>query len=468
MIAPLTRTNMRGVLWYQGESNVMDASTYSSLFPAMIRSWRQAWNLGNFPFYYVQIAPFTYDRAVVGALLREAQLKSMAVHNTGMVVTLDIAGDVTDIHPKNKQEVGRRLAAWALSETYGKEIHAFSGPVYTGYEKEGTEIRLKFENAHGLSVKNRFKEPTGFMIAGEDRRFVPAKVRIVGNTILVRSDKIKDPLAVRYAFTNTSEATLFNGDGLPASSFRTDDWPVVTDVVFMRTLYDQRSRSILYSLSTSNSNAAIHYTLDRSEPDCNSQEYAGQSIMLPNSVTLLARACVNGIPSESIGSWEIRQHKGVAAEVTYSAQYSEKYTAGGAYGLVDGLEGTLAFNDGTWQGFEGDDLEMVIDLGQNTMIRKVNIHFLSDTNSWIFLPRYVEFRTSKNGLNYDLVSRYDNITSLTRSRESLGRQIVSINSILMRNSRYLKIKADNIGVCPPGHPGEGLKSWLFIDEVVLE
>jgi sialate O-acetylesterase len=468
MICPLHKTSIKGAIWYQGEANVTDAVTYKELFTAMVRGWRQSWGLGDFPFYYVQIAPFAYDRAVVGALLREAQLKSLSAPNSGMAVTMDITGDVSDIHPKNKQEVGKRLALWAMAGTYYADNVIFSGPIYKEFKKEDKHIRISFDFAeNGLTVKGPERD-NGFMIAGDDRHFLPAKVKVEGNSILVKSDKVKDPVAVRYAFTNTSVATLFNSSGLPASSFRTDNWPVVTDIVLMKPVFNQTSGNILYDLSSSNPQASIHYSLNGTEPTCNSLLYSGEPIGMLKPGMILARACVDNVASESIGSWEIMQHKGMAANVSYVNSYSSKYSAGGAYGLVDGVEGTLAFNDGAWQGFEGSDLDITIDLGESTMVRRVVLHFLSDTNSWIFPPKHVEIRTSKNGVNFDPGSRFDNINSMIAGPGNIGKQILSIHAPFMKNARYIKVKASSIKICPPGHPGAGKKCWLFVDEVEVE
>jgi sialate O-acetylesterase len=469
MIYPLLKTNIRGVIWYQGESNVTDAETYRNLFPAMIGAWRHSWGLGNFPFYYVQIAPFTYDRAVVGAMLREAQMQSLSTPNTGMAVTMDITGDVTDIHPKDKPDVGKRLALWALADTYGFDKIESSGPLYKSFQVEGKNIRIEFDHANdGLVLRNKTKELNGFMIAGSDRHFLPAKAQVEGNMLILKADRVKEPVAARYAFTNTSAAVLFNGAGLPASSFRTDSWPIVTDIVMMRPVFDEKSSTIQYELLSDNSKASIHYTTDGTEPTCNSSLYSEKKISMINPGLIQARACVDGIASETIGSWEIRQHKGMAAKVTYVNAFAKRYSAGGLYGLVDGAEGSVAFNDGTWQGFEGDDLDITVDLGQLTMIRKVTVHFLSDTNSWIFLPRHVEIKTSMNGVNYDTGSRYDNIGALSKSRVEVGKQIVTLRAPFMKNARYIRVKANNIGVCPPGHPGAGDKAWLFIDEIIVE
>ena len=224
MIAPLIPYGIAGTIWYQGESNTVAPLNYSRLFPAMIKDWRNKWG-HEFPFYYVQIAPFKYDTPDVGVLLRESQLKAMSVPNTGMVVISDI-GDITNIHPTNKQDVGYRLAQWALAKTYGKTDVSHSGPVYTKMKTDGKKIKLFFDYAEkGLVAKGGTL--THFEIAGIDQQFVPAKAKIIGNTIEVSNRKVKAPIAVRFAWDNIAEPNLFNADGLPASAFRTDEWEIV-------------------------------------------------------------------------------------------------------------------------------------------------------------------------------------------------------------------------------------------------
>lgn len=227
MIAPLMPYGIKGAIWYQGESNRKRAYQYRKLFPAMIKGWRDGWGQGDFPFYYVQIAPFKYkDAAPVAAELREAQLMTLSVPNTGMAVTMDI-GDVNDIHPKNKQAVGRRLSLWALAKSYGRKGIVCSGPIYRSMKIEGDKIRLFFDYAGGGLVAKGGKL-TCFTIAGKDRQFVEAKAEIGGDTIVVSSDKVKEPVAVRYAWSNAAVPNLFNKVALPASSFRTDNWPGIT------------------------------------------------------------------------------------------------------------------------------------------------------------------------------------------------------------------------------------------------
>ncbi len=225
MVHPFLTYTMKGALWYQGETNHDKPELHSRLFPVMIESWRKAWEVGDFPFYYVQLAPFKYDNPndSVLALFWESQLKTLQqTDNTGMVVTLDI-GNCEDIHPKEKKKVGDRLAYWALAKTYGINGIAYSGPIYKHMEiLPDNEIKLLFDQTDLTSFH---RELNGFEIAGEDRVFYPATAEIFkGEYVSVRSSEVENPIAVRYAFHNCAEATLFNDYGLPASSFRTDDW----------------------------------------------------------------------------------------------------------------------------------------------------------------------------------------------------------------------------------------------------
>jgi len=227
MVHPIVPFAVRGVIWYQGESNDLDKRSwqYTRLFPLMIRSWRTEWQQGEFPFYFVQIAPYKD----MSPEIREAQrLAERRVANTGMVVTTDV-GDCSDIHPRNKRPVGERLAKWALTKTYGTKDIAFSGPMYKRIEGiKGSSLAISFDHADdGLEVRGG--QLTGFTIAGADRKFVPAKAEIDGSRVIVWSDEVKEPVAVRFGWANCPEATLFNKAGLPASPFKTDDWKWETD-----------------------------------------------------------------------------------------------------------------------------------------------------------------------------------------------------------------------------------------------
>ena len=225
MLKPIIPFSFRGVIWYQGESNVKRPLEYRTLFPAMIRDWRSRWGPGDFPFYYVQIAPFAYkNEPISAAFLREAQTMALSVPKTGMVVTMDL-GDFTNIHPKDKKPVGERLALLALSRDYGKSDIVASGPLYSKFQVERGKIRLKFTGADkGLVAKGG--ELTHFTIAGSDKKFVPAKAVIEGHSIVVSSEAVSKPVAVRFAWGSGDEPNLYNKHDLPASSFRTDDWPI--------------------------------------------------------------------------------------------------------------------------------------------------------------------------------------------------------------------------------------------------
>ncbi len=227
MLAPLMPFAIRGVIWYQGETNSGRADQYRKLFPALIRDWRGHWGQGNFPFIYVQIAPMDAG-PVDRAELRDAQREALSLPNTAMIVTLDI-GEAKDEHPHNKKEVGHRLALAAEKLAYAQDV-VYSGPLYQGMKVEGNAIRLSFEHVDGGLVA-RGGSLKGFTIAGEDKKFVAADAKIDGKSVLVSSAKVDKPVAVRYCFVNwpgDENVTLFNTAGLPASSFRTDDWPLTT------------------------------------------------------------------------------------------------------------------------------------------------------------------------------------------------------------------------------------------------
>ncbi|GAB4383135.1 MAG: sialate O-acetylesterase [Phycisphaerales bacterium] len=223
MIEPVRPFTIRGVIWYQGESNVDTWKLYRRVFPGLIQSWRDAWGLGDFPFYFVQIAPFRYGGDDVRPpLLREAQNYALQLPNTGVVVTTDI-GDAVNIHPMKKVAVGERLAAWALARDYGRADVVCCGPMLKDATIEGSRIRVRFDHTHGGLIA-RGGDPDHFQIAGADRRFVPAHARIEGDQVVVWSEAVAKPVAVRFGWSAAPEPNLFNAAGLPACPFRTDDW----------------------------------------------------------------------------------------------------------------------------------------------------------------------------------------------------------------------------------------------------
>jgi sialate O-acetylesterase len=234
MISPLIPYAIRGALWYQGEANAGRAYEYRSSFPLMITDWRHQWGQGNFPFYFVQLASFGADNGdsehgSSWAELREAQTRTLSLANTGMAVTTDI-GESHDIHPKNKQDVGKRLAAIALDNVYGQTME-YSGPVYQSMKTEGNRIVLSFTHTGtGLQVKDKYGYVKGFEIAGKDQKFHYAKAYADGNRIVVFNDMVTDAIEVRYAWSDDAgDANLFNNEGFPTVPFRTDQWKGITE-----------------------------------------------------------------------------------------------------------------------------------------------------------------------------------------------------------------------------------------------
>jgi sialate O-acetylesterase len=228
MIAPLAPMAIRGAIWYQGETNAGRGAQYRRLLPAMIADWRRTFGQGDFPFYIVSLANFMRRDPNPGddnwAELREAQaLTAQTVPKSGLAVTIDV-GDAADIHPKDKKTVGERLAANALALEYRRKVE-YSGPVYRSMKREGDAIRLTFTHANGMTSKGKLE---GFAVAGADRKWHWADGRIDGNTVVVRSSEVPEPVAVRYAWGHNPAATLYNGAGLPAVPFRTDDWPLLS------------------------------------------------------------------------------------------------------------------------------------------------------------------------------------------------------------------------------------------------
>lgn len=232
MINPLINFTVLGAIWYQGEANAGRAYLYRTRFPNMIRDWRNKWGNPDMGFYFVQLANFMKTVEVPSesewAELREAQSMTLSLPRTGMAVTIDI-GEADDIHPRNKQDVGKRLALAALHDTYGREV-VYSGPVFRSMKVNGASVTVEFDPMGSeMVVKDKYGYVKGFSMAGEDRVFHWAKGELHGNTVLLTSHQVDVPVAVRYAWAdNPDDANLYNAEGLPAGPFRTDDWPGIT------------------------------------------------------------------------------------------------------------------------------------------------------------------------------------------------------------------------------------------------
>ncbi|MGZ5515492.1 MAG: sialate O-acetylesterase, partial [Candidatus Aminicenantales bacterium] len=234
MIHALTPFAIRGAIWYQGENNRNDGLFYEKKMDALIQGWRSAWKLGDFPFYYVQLAPYNYGynretpAGEIPDFLRlpyiwEAQMKALRIPNTGMAVITDIT-NLNDIHPANKKDVGYRLSLWARANTYGEKTLVFSGPLYKSMTVEGNLMRLSFDHVGGGLITNDGQPLKWFEIAGEDRIFYKAEAEIAGDTVVVWSPRVAVPKAVRFGWNQLAVPNLANKEGLPASPFRTDSW----------------------------------------------------------------------------------------------------------------------------------------------------------------------------------------------------------------------------------------------------
>ena len=453
MIHPLIPYEIAGVIWYQGESNVGNPLVYRRLFPAMISAWRKAWKK-DFPFYYVQIAPFKYATPFSGALVQEAQLMALSTENAGMVVTNDI-GNVNDIHPKNKLDVGKRLANWALNKTYKQDI-VYSGPIYQAMEKEGASLRIHFDHAHGLILQTA--DPDAFLIAGADRVFYPASVTVEGRTLIAKHPQVKNPVALRYAFSNTAIGNLFNGAGLSASPFRTDDWPLL--LADVNAQLKKGDKTITIELASEALATEIRYTLDGTRPGPDSKKYEAP-ILVTEDVLVRAVAVIDGKYSDVISQRKFVLNQATFAEVDFKSSYSERYQAGGENGLTDGSLGSLAFNDGNWQGFQGKDVVLTIDLGGQKKIKTIQTHFLQDQKSWIFLPTAVKVSVSRDNINFERVGQQ----TIPLAKDSDVKISTAAVDFALKEVRYIRIEATSIQKCPDWHSGSGGASWLFVDEV---
>jgi sialate O-acetylesterase len=261
MIFPIRPFALRGAIWYQGESNATEGMLYAERMRALIGGWRQVWGEGDFPFYFVQIAPYTYgfNVEVIGEFW-EAQAAAQAIPNTGMAVISDI-GDLKDIHPKNKQEVGRRLALWALAKTYGKENVVYSGPTFKALTIEGDKLRLSFDQIGGGLASRDGKPLSWFeVIDADEGGFVKADAQIDGSTVVLSAPSVKHPVAMRFAWSMLAEPNLMNAEGLPAGAFRAGTVPN-RDLLGLK-VPEAKDYQLVYDLDLGKLGPEITYDVD--------------------------------------------------------------------------------------------------------------------------------------------------------------------------------------------------------------
>ncbi len=461
MLKPLIPFGISGAIWYQGEANTDEHYFYRNLKETMISNWRDEWNQGDFPFYFVQLAPFNYGKEYIGAALRDAQRKCLEIPNTGMAVTLDI-GNPDDIHPTNKKDVGSRLALWALAKTYGNDELIFSGPLYSSMEIKENAIYIYFNNI-GTGLISKGGELTHFTISGKDKIFYPAVAIIQNNSIVVSSEEVENPIAVRFAFKNGDEPNLFNKEGLPASTFRTDDWKIITETVSAESEYDFDNDSLTISLK-SNSGTEIRYTLDGSTPTLLSEKYI-KPFTVTNDAIIISKVFVDGNPSLFETENKIEMHLARGKIVDYKNKYENRYSAGGDFGLVDCITGSLNIRDGHWQGFSGNDLDVTIDLGKKEKVSQVKMNAINMVDSWIVLPKQMEVYISVDGQKFEKVAVVNHdilVTDKTHLIHEFNAQFKSVEI------QYIKVVAINYGVLPEWHSGAGSNSWVFVDEINIK
>jgi sialate O-acetylesterase len=262
MIHPLHPFALRGAIWYQGESNNGEGMLYAERMKALIEGWRKIWSEGDFPFYYVQVAPYTYGtKPEVLAELWEAQAAAQSVPNSGMVVINDVA-NLKDIHPANKQEVGRRLALWALAKTYGDQKLVYSGPTFRAMSVDGDQLRVSFDHVGGGLASRDGKPLTWFeLIDADDGGFVKANAKIEGSTIILSAPEVKHPVAMRFAWNMLAEPNLMNAEGLPAGAFRAGTVPK-RDALAGNKVPEAKDYQLVYDLDLSKLSSNIRYDVD--------------------------------------------------------------------------------------------------------------------------------------------------------------------------------------------------------------
>jgi hypothetical protein len=450
------------VTWYQGEANVQQADLYHPLFASLIGCWRDGWRQPDLPFYFVQIAPYDYaDGFSASAWLREAQQQTLSVPYTGMAVTADI-GDSRDIHPKQKQAVGWRLALQALVKTYGMENFTCDGPFFERMERDGSRVKVFFSHAEeGLYTPDDTLQ--GFFLAGPDLQFSPAVAMIDGSSVVLASNQVPDPVFVRFAFNDTTPSRLYNLAGLPAAPFRTDTVPLFIRDARITIGTDSLTGSPVAVMTCSDNTCSIRYTLDGTAPGFSSPLYAGP-VPLTGTATIRAGAFRGDRFSPKTGELHFYRHLGFGKAIAVRYPWSAKYP-GGTNGLLDGIRGSDEFYDGHWQGYAGVPFDGTIDLGAPVKVGKVTIGFLHAQRSWIFLPTRVAISFSEDGIRFteeEVIETMDDQQSekvVSRDYTFTGQE---------RPVRYIRITAQNMGRCPKWHPGKGKPAWIFADEIVIE
>ena len=461
MIHPIVPYKIAGTIWYQGESNTANPEVYKRLFPSMIEQWRKAWDF-PMPFYYVQIAPFNYADPLVGAHLREAQLQSMNTPRTGMVVISDI-GDNYDIHPRNKIDVGKRLANWALTKTYGKQDLPYCGPLYKDHSASDGKMRIQFDHADdGLLADGPL---LNLELAGSDGIFLPATGEIQGAELVVQSEFVLDPVACRYGFRNVVEPNLKNQLGLPASTFRTDDWQLKVYDVDIEIAYKPEAEAYLVSLHAEEGVDQIKYSINGDPPGLFGLVYR-QPFYIEKECVLSAVGFKNQQASDHTIMKPVKLNLATFKPAWYTGEsYHSDRTGGGDQALIDGFVGSINPNDGRWQGFQSTDLDLTLDFGKRMEVSQIKLHAIRSQQARIFFPNKVTFEVSNDGQRFIEIYRKPLFHGRDQTVEIMPYEFSFRNP---RKTRYVRVRAENVGTCPSWHQNAGEPAWLMVDEIIIE
>lgn len=456
MLAPLIPYTIQGTIWYQGESNTYDPWAYRQLFPLMVDSWRRKWGY-RFSFYFVQIAPFKYENPLSGTGIREAQLLSRRIPRSAMVSTMDL-GNPADIHPIKKKEVGQRLASHALTKDYGKKGLILEGPILEQHQRVGNELKLSFSHVEeGLEIKGEGNPD--FEIAGEDKTFYPAEVRIEGAAIYVKSSEVDQPIACRYAWKDEAEASLFNSAGLPASSFRTDDWPILYNKPVITPVYQASRGKFLISLSYPGSeNHQIHYTINGAEASLNSPVYE-EPFWLDAPAEIRATVGFEGIKGARQAYKAIEENEARKARILVQSPAHPRYAGKGPQSLTNGVEASSNFRDPQWLGYREKELEFVLDFKEKRQFQQLSLRFLEDKKLWIYAPLKVLVFTSGNGKKFKSLAEL-NLANKQQNPDDVAAILEEKISLSAKKFRFLKIKVIR--------QDEQRSEWIFMDEIKVK
>jgi hypothetical protein len=369
----------------------------------------------------------------------------------------------------------------ALKKSYGFENLVCEGPEFKGMVPEGSKVRLFFNHADdGLMAKGEVI--AGFQISGRNHVFYSGDARIDGNTIIISSNFVDEPIFVRFAFSDLDSVNLFNKAGLPAIPFRTDSIPIFIRPVNIGYINNKVTGSMKLSMACPDTLCQIRYTLDGSDPLFTSPLYL-EPIVLKSSCSITSRAFKGGLASSLVQRSAFSQHAAINKTITVVHPCSERYR-GGDHALSDGIRGSDVYYDGNWQGYLKSDFDAGIDLGDTIPIRNICAGFLQNSGSWIFLPVKVRISISTDGIHFTQLSETVTTESQQRtdpfvkeycweakggSQKSDEKQDSSPAGAgnLDLVARHIRIFAENIGVCPKWHPGRGDKAWVFVDEVMV-